>query len=76
MALKRIRGAVGDAFPQVRWAMDRERGTLKGGWTNLIKIEAQPGDEPFEVAYNGSGLQQLHIDRAALESCGGGRCAA
>ena len=45
--------------------MDRERGLVKSGWTNVPKVEAKPDD--YDVQYNNEGILDLALTRSAIQ---------
>eukprot|EP00959_Pyramimonas_sp_CCMP1952_P185164 3871856-Pyramimonas_sp.AAC.1 len=67
MALRRIRGACADKFGG-RWSVDRERGMLKSGWTNVLKIQANLEDAPYSVQFNQEGTLDLKLTRADIQA--------
>ncbi|CAK0867932.1 unnamed protein product, partial [Prorocentrum cordatum] len=60
MALRKLRTALAGKYDG-RWAVDRERGILRCGWTHILKLSAQPDDQPFDIFYNDEGLREVGI---------------
>ena len=66
VAFKRLRTVLSDRLRAHRWSVDRERGAIKAGWTNIIKLKANPGGEPFEVAYKYEGIIEVQLTRVEV----------
>eukprot|EP00959_Pyramimonas_sp_CCMP1952_P126413 2643930-Pyramimonas_sp.AAC.1 len=60
MALRKLRAAMAGKYDG-RWAVDRERGVLRCGWTHILKLSAKPDDQPFDILYNDEGLSEVGI---------------
>ena len=65
MALRKIKQAM-SAEHEGRWSVDWGRWILKHGWTNVVKLTAQPDDQPFEISHNEAGLRELNLSKAEV----------
>ena len=63
---RRLRKLLADQWPDRRFFLDRDRGTISDGWDLLCRLEPAPGRAPTKVWWNTSVLRRLEYSKQEL----------